>query len=353
MMIKGFNGFKGLNGFNGLMGLVMVACVLAGCDRARSLSEIEEQERSGRLYRNAMDDYRAGRLDAAIKGFERVVLDEPKSYSAHFQLATLLHDVRKDYIGAIAHYRAYLALRPASDKATVAVDRVKLCETLLAAEIVKKAAVGPDTIKEENKRLTGERDALAQKVRKLEVSLAEANKTISGLKKDNESQHNIIAKLTADDIGAAPTSAKQALAELRAMEAEAARRGNRPTDAELLDDDDDSAGDRIRRSADIAKLRAEAEREDKADSDNRYAHSVVTNKSTSSIGGMFGGGGRKKKPSMPAHPETYTVQEGDTLYRISTRFYGNSAKWRAIRELNKATISTDGRLRVGQVIRLP
>ena len=138
--------------------LLPVACVLmSGCDRARAISEIEAQERSTRLYTNAMDDYRAGRLEAAIKGFERVVLDEPKSYSAHFQLATLLHDVRKDYIGAIAHYRAYLALRPASDKATVAVDRMKLCETLLAADIVKKASVGPDVLKNENMKLAAER----------------------------------------------------------------------------------------------------------------------------------------------------------------------------------------------------
>ena len=339
--------------FNGLrcLGMMMAACVaLAGCDRVRSISEEEAKERSTRLYTNAMDDYRAGRLDAAIKGFERVVLDEPKSYSAHFQLATLLHDVRKDYIGAIAHYRAYLALRPASDKATVATDRVKLCETLLAADIVKKAAVGPDTIKKENKKLTEERDALTVKVRKLEVDLAEANKVIAGLKKDNESQHNIIAKLTADDTGAPQATAKQALAELKAMEAEAARRRNKPTDADLLDDEEDS-GDRIRRSADIAKLRSEAEREEKADSGNRYANAISTNKTSMSIDGMFGG--KKKKVSAPPHPETYTVQEGDTLYKISTRFYGSSAKWRAIRELNKATISTDGRLRSGQVIRLP
>ncbi len=351
MNLDSNSGLKSLNGFIGLYGLVM-ACVLAiGCDRAKSLSEIEAQERSTRLYTNAMDDYRAGRLEAAIKGFERVVLDEPKSYSAHFQLATLLHDVRKDYIGAIAHYRAYLALRPVSDKANVANDRIKLCETLLAADIVKKAAVGPETIKKENQRLAAERDALAVKVRKLEVDLAAANKTIVGLKKDNESQHNLIAKLSADDSGAAPTTAKQALAELRAIEAEAARRRNKPTDAELLDDDSDT-NDRIRGSADVAKLRAEAEREDKADAGNRYARATSTNKIHAVAGGMFGEG-RKKKAALPAHPETYTVQEGDTLYRISTRFYGSSAKWRAIRELNKATISTDGRLRAGQVIRLP
>ena len=140
---------KTINGRVGLCGLAAVCALAVGCDRARELSEKEALERSTRLYSNAMDDYRAGRLEAAIKGFERVVLDEPKSYSAHFQLATLLHDVRKDYIGAIAHYRAYLALRPASDKANVATDRVKLCETLLASEIIKKAAVGPDTIKKE------------------------------------------------------------------------------------------------------------------------------------------------------------------------------------------------------------
>ena len=338
-----------IKGFNGLMGLVMAACALAGCERARTLSEIEAQERSTRLYTNAMDDYRAGRLEAAIKGFERVVLDEPKSYSAHFQLATLLHDVRKDYIGAIAHYRAYLALRPASDKANVAVDRIKLCETLLAAEIVKKAAVGPDTLKKENQKLVEERDALAAKVRKLTVELEQANKTIVGLKRDNESQHNIIAKLSAEDPGATPTTAKQALAEIRAMDAEATRRRVRPTDAELLDDEDDS-GPRIR-PGEVAKLRAEAAREEKADAGNRYAHAMNTNKAPAALDGVFGG--RKKKVSQPSRPETYTVQEGDTLYRISTRFYGSSAKWRAIRELNKATISTDGRLRVGQVIRLP
>ena len=336
---------------NRTLALMALAGLLAGCDRVRTLSEEEAKERSTRLYTNAMDDYRAGRLDAAIKGFERVVLDEPKSYSAHFQLATLLHDVRKDYIGAIAHYRAYLALRPASDKANVALDRLKLCETLLAADIVKKAAVGPETIKKENQKLTEERDALAEKVRKLEGAIEEANRTIAGLQKDNASQHGIIAKLTADDGAAAPLSAKKALAELKELEAESARRRNRPTDADLLDDDGEGMGNRAQRKAEIAKYRAEGEREERADAANRYAHAGPTNRAPATFEGSFGG--KKKKVSLPAHPETYTVQEGDTLYRISTRFYGNSSKWRAIRELNKASISTDGRLRVGQVLRLP
>ena len=48
----------------------------------------------------------------------------------------------------------------------------------------------------------------------------------------------------------------------------------------------------------------------------------------------------KKKEKKPKRliPETYTVEEGDTLMRISAKFYGTNHKWRAIREANKTII---------------
>ncbi len=97
-------------------GILAVAALLlaAGCDWRLTLSEQEAIERSTSLYRNAIDDLQAGRVDAAIKGFERVVFYEPKSYSAHFQLATLLQDVRKDYISAISHSSRATSKRPAA-----------------------------------------------------------------------------------------------------------------------------------------------------------------------------------------------------------------------------------------------
>lgn len=39
--------------------------------------------------------------------------------------------------------------------------------------------------------------------------------------------------------------------------------------------------------------------------------------------------------------------------RISAKFYGTNHKWRDIREANKTIISPDGRIRAGQVIKLP
>ena len=54
-----------------------------------------------------------------------------------------------------------------------------------------------------------------------------------------------------------------------------------------------------------------------------------------------------------AIPDTYVVQDGDTLYKIAMRFYGRTSAWKQIREANKETISTDGRVRSGMTIRLP
>ena len=73
-------------------------------------------ERSDRLYQAAMADYSAGRLDAAIAGFEKAVKGDPGNASARFQLACLLQDNRHDYLGAICGYREFLMQEPGSDK---------------------------------------------------------------------------------------------------------------------------------------------------------------------------------------------------------------------------------------------
>ena len=344
----------------------VLLAVLCGCDKAPTLSEVEAKERSSRMYTNAMDDLQAGRMDAAIRGFERVVLDEPKSYSAHFQLATLLQDVRKDYIGAIAHYRAYLSLRPASDKATVAQDRVKLCDTLLSAEYIRKAGgSATDRLATDNEKLTAERDRLTAQVKSLETKLEAAQRDVARLTNEGNMHRRLLAKFSeSDDTGAAPgtakaVSTKEALAELRAIEAEEKRRRINPTDAELLDEDDEPG--HLRDKAEIKNQLAEARREEAEDKDNPLAKKPVpsatvaagsTDKKSGGFDSFLGKVG-KKDASDKGHPETYVVQPGDTLYKISTRFYGNSDKWRAIREANMAIIPFDGRVRAGQVLKLP
>ena len=372
-------------------GLLATFC---GCDKGPSLSEIEARERTSRMYTNATDDLQAGRMDAAIKGFERVVLKEPESYSAHFQLATLLQDVRKDYIGAIAHYRSYLALRPASDKATVAQDRMKLCETLLSAEVLRKAGGSASgKLAADNEKLAAARDSLEAQVKKLETELERAKKDIARLESEGASKSRLLRKLSeADDVRASKTSAvKEALAEIRTEREEAQRRRLKPTDAELLDEPDDGSAteDRIRTSQDVRKLKSELAAMDrdgrpqkldvssakfddvspvpsrpdaggavrsaaeKSDSGQDVSKAKKSGK-PSSLDAVLGSATQKKpKATAGGKPETYTVQQGDTLFIISKRFYGAPNKWKAILNANRAMIAPDGRLRAGQVIKLP
>ncbi len=57
-------------------------------------------------------------------------------------------------------------------------------------------------------------------------------------------------------------------------------------------------------------------------------------------------------PGLDGH-QTYTVQKGDTLWKISRDFYGSGKEWRKIFEANQDVISTPDRVREGTVLKIP
>lgn len=353
--------------FNGKIALLFGLAVLAaGCDRNMSITEIEARERTSRLYTTAMEDLQAGRTDPAIRGFEHVLVQEPRNYSAHFQLATLLQDIKKDYIGAISHYKSYLLFRPTSDKATIASDRMRVCDTLLSAEYLRKAGGKPtEKLSGENARLADDVRKLREQVKRLEGQLAKAQGQVEQLTAANKRYQRQISSLGADAEGGAPRKSiatKEALAELKALAGEQQRRKLRPTDAELLDDD--SPPEERPLLAEAKRLKEESEKDEKdaprkaeppAPASKTAAATSTSAKDASGTGtfdSFWSNKGDQQKKGA-GRPETYVVQPGDTLSKISRRFYGSPAKWRAIREANKALIPFDGRLTVGQEIRLP
>jgi tetratricopeptide (TPR) repeat protein len=52
-------------------------------------------------------------------------------------------------------------------------------------------------------------------------------------------------------------------------------------------------------------------------------------------------------------PRSYKVQSGDTLSRISERFYGTPSRWADIYQANRDRLASENALRVGQEIRIP
>ena len=106
-------------------------CGLLGCGQAGDTPNSSD-------YANATEDYQAGRYKEAIAGFERVLKSNPKDHLAHFQLATLLQDQEKDYLGALVHFRLYLDMRPPDDKQTLAADKIEECKSMLMSERARK-----------------------------------------------------------------------------------------------------------------------------------------------------------------------------------------------------------------------
>ncbi len=317
-----------------LIALLALSC-LAACD-SRTASEFK-QERASRQYQAAMDDYTAGRLDAAIKGFEKVLRADPSNTSARFQLACLLQDSRHDNLGAFCNYREYLQQAPDSDKAKMAKERLAICERALAEELAKKMnLIGDSAIAEEIEHSRSELAAMKKKKDEVAAKLKESVEGASKLKSENERLRRLLASLGGepsgtpekadivssvkdllDDEPAAPTVT--ALDEAKSLNALAeADDGDVGTASSLLPTQAADAKEKKKASEDAAK-KAKAEREAKKD----------------------------------AIPDTYVVQEGDTLYKIALRFYGRTSAWKMIREANKETITTDGRVRTGQTLKLP
>ena len=329
----------------------MAACCIAlafslGCRQAE-MSVSDRVDRASRHYAAAMAELQAGRIDSAIKGFQDVVHEEPGNGNAHFQLAALLEDVKKDYLGAMIHYRLYCLIRPESEKAAVALDRIKGCETRYAVDAMTKAGV-ESKISAELEALRAEHRQCGKKLAKVSDELATANRKIASLEKTVEMKAKMLEKANgiADDTGVA-TAPKKSL---------------RPTDAQLLDDDDD--GGRRISSSEIKSLRAMLDEDERTakpptlasapsqDNSDVQQPKTKTVASRNPVDNPF----QKKddrKEQKRTIPETYTVEEGDTLMRISAKFYGTNRKWRDIRDANRAIISSDGRVKVGQVIKLP
>ena len=308
---------------------------LAACD-SRTASEFK-QERASRQYQAAMDDYTAGRLEAAVKGFEKVLRADPANTSARFQLACLQQDSRHDNLGAFCNYREYLQQAPDSDKAKMAKERLAICERALAEELAKKMnLIGDSAIAEEIEHSRNELAAMKKKNDELLAKLKDSAGAVSELKGENERLRKLLASLAGesggtpekadivssvkdllDDEPAAPTVT--ALDEAKSLNALAeADDGDVGTASSLLPTQAADAKEKKKASEDAAK-KAKAEREAKKD----------------------------------AIPDTYVVQEGDTLYKIALRFYGRTSAWKMIREANKETITTDGRVRTGQTLKLP
>ncbi|MBN1557066.1 MAG: LysM peptidoglycan-binding domain-containing protein, partial [Lentisphaerae bacterium] len=233
---------------------------------------------------------------------ERVLHGDPDNARAHLDLAILLHDQRRDFVGAIYHYRRYVELRPGTEKAEMIQHRIRVAEQLFGAKLL---AGREEEAAEQAAAYRRRKEAEAAEEAGIDPEeLARRQDEAAALSEQAERYKRVIDRTTAEF---------EKREEELAVENAALK--NKVEKLELL----------------VARVRAErdAAREAAAESGQRPAggfQSVV---------------------------RTYRVKRGDTLSRIAAELYGDAQQWRRIYNANEEILGGENRLRVGQVLVIP
>lgn len=304
---------------------LMALMTLTACDYANRADQKSEQD--DRLYKAAMEDYRSGRLEAALRGFEKAIANDPANASARFQYACLLQDSRHDFAGAWCAYREYLMQQPSSDKARLAKDRLALCEKEFAKELSVRYGLGGNAVAADSvEALQKDLRAAEGRAAELEKKLNAAEAKVKTLTDEKARLESVVKGIGGGDDAPSPTAiAKEA--------------------RELLEESDE---DETPPPADEARALAK-------ERDEESGSALLSNLTTAKDGKKAKEPKKAEKAGKEQveRPKTYQVVEGDTLYGVAKRFYGTITVWKKIRDANKALISADNRLRVGDTIVLP
>jgi LysM repeat protein len=138
--------------------LLISVLVISGCMDSTQ-SQMDEEKESN--FQMGQSRVKAMDYPGAIESFERALEVNPKSGSAHFELACLFENRQLDPAAAIYHYQTYLKLRPNAENTEIVNQHV----LALKQEMVKTVSLGPITerqqkdferLVEENKRLNDE-----------------------------------------------------------------------------------------------------------------------------------------------------------------------------------------------------
>jgi LysM repeat protein len=138
---------------------VWLGVALAGCAPPGQGQFDEEKEPHfvlGQSRVNAMD------YSGAVEAFEESLEANPRSASAHYQLAILFDEKTPDPAAAIYHYQQYLKLNPGTGNADVIRQRIYACKQQLAADVLPLPSA--PAVQQQLEKLTGQNRQLQDEV---------------------------------------------------------------------------------------------------------------------------------------------------------------------------------------------
>ncbi len=153
---------------------LILLLAIAGCD---SNSESAADEQKDPHYLNGRSRVSSQDYKGAVEEFEKALEANPRSASAHFELACLNEEQLKDYAAAIYHYQQHLRLRPNSDYADRAKDHIRACKM----DLVKNEVLAPvnQGMQRDLDRLAAENLLLKRQLEALQLQLAARSNSVA------------------------------------------------------------------------------------------------------------------------------------------------------------------------------
>ena len=164
---------------NGIIGLCLaVALLSSGC--AKRVGRSDARERMLPLVVKAEKKCLEGEFDRAVEWYEKALMARPAAARVHLDLALVQHYHTKDLIGAVYHYRRYIALRPDTEKDAMIDDQIRLAMQQLDARGVGLEEKSLDrlvALEKENTGLRLEAEKLSAELKKAKQKLAAVERT--------------------------------------------------------------------------------------------------------------------------------------------------------------------------------
>jgi LysM repeat protein len=246
---------------------------------------------SGRGIREGNDAVLRGEFQKAVQHYESALDGTLLTAEAHYRLGLVYEDKLKNEVAALHHFERYLELAPQGQFST----DVRSYVDRLRLVIVSRLADGTVVPAREATRLKNENLELRQEVADL---------------RDQQSKGKAVPGRVEPKPTPTPRAALAALPE-----------ATPPPFPPLLNPEPE-----VRRAEPV---------------------------SAPAVAAAAAAPAAPAAVPVPAQPQSHTVVSGDTLSRISRKYYGNSADWPKIAEANKAILPDPTKLKPGMVLTIP
>lgn len=277
---------------------ILLIFSLPGCD----LLKISQ---SGKGIRDGNDAVSQGEFQKAVQYYEGAMDGTMLTAEAHYRLGLLYEDKLKNDIAALHHFERYLELAPQGQFAGDVKGYVERLRLVVVSRMAEGAVVP------------------AKEVTRLKNENLELREQLGALR----NQPTAKAKGTPPRGAAAPKAA--------ALASPAVSRGTPPP---LPAGAAPTPEPEVRRALPVAASAAMFTTAPPAPAPAQPAAAAAPPQAS---------------PAPVAEPRSHTVASGETLSRISRKYYGKSSEWQKIAEANKEILPDPTKLKPGMVLVIP